>query len=92
MAPFNAPAAATAIRAGGGEGEIVNIASTAGIAAMGSSIPYCASKAALLNMTVALARVLAPKIRVQRRRAGFHRWPLVAQRAGCFVRDRAQDL
>ena len=35
-------AAAAAIRAGGGEGEIVNVASVAGIAATGSSIPYCA--------------------------------------------------
>ncbi len=70
--PFQcARAAAAAIRAGGGEGEIVNIASTAGIAATGSSIPYCASKAALLNMTVALARVLAPKIRVNAVAPGF---------------------
>jgi 3-oxoacyl-[acyl-carrier protein] reductase len=64
-------AAAAAIRAGGGEGEIVNVASVAGIAATGSSIPYCASKAALLNMTVALARVLAPKIRVNAVAPGF---------------------
>jgi len=70
--PFQcARAAAAAIRAGGGEGEIVNVASVAGIAAMGSSIPYCASKAALLNMTVALARVLAPKIRVNAVAPGF---------------------
>ena len=47
-----------------GGGAIVNVASTAGINAMGSSIPYCASKAALINLTMALARVMAPKIRV----------------------------
>ncbi|MEX2016804.1 MAG: SDR family oxidoreductase [Candidatus Hydrogenedentales bacterium] len=47
-----------------GSGEVVNVASVAGIVAMGSSIPYCASKAALLNMTVSLARTLGPKIRV----------------------------
>ncbi|HEY4308081.1 MAG TPA: glucose 1-dehydrogenase [Pirellulales bacterium] len=70
--PFQcARAAAAAIRASSGEGEIVNIASTAGIAAMGSSIPYCASKAALLNTTVALARVLAPNIRVNAVAPGF---------------------
>ena len=44
--------------------EIVNVASVAGVAATGSSIPYCASKAAVNNMTIALARVLAPEVRV----------------------------
>lgn len=70
--PFQcARAAAAAIRAGDGEGEIINVASVAGIAAMGSSIPYCASKAALINMTISLARVLAPKIRVNAVAPGF---------------------
>jgi 3-oxoacyl-[acyl-carrier protein] reductase len=64
-------AAAAAIRASGSEGEIVNVASVAGIAATGSSIPYCASKAALINLTIALARVLAPKIRVNAVAPGF---------------------
>jgi len=30
----------------------------------GSSIPYCVSKAALINMTIDLARVMAPHVRV----------------------------
>jgi NAD(P)-dependent dehydrogenase (short-subunit alcohol dehydrogenase family) len=47
-----------------GDGEIVNVSSIAGLAAIGSSIPYAASKAALNNMTVSLARVFAPKVRV----------------------------
>lgn len=54
-----------------GEGEIVNISSVAGIHATGSSIPYCASKAALNNLTLALARVLAPRIRVNAVAPGF---------------------
>jgi 3-oxoacyl-[acyl-carrier protein] reductase len=54
-----------------GEGEIVHVASTAAIQAVGSSIPYCASKAALLNLNMALARVLAPKIRVNAVAPGF---------------------
>ena len=38
--PFRcARAAAAAMRAGGGDGEIINVASVAGIAATGSSIP-----------------------------------------------------
>ena len=54
-----------------GEGEIVNVSSIAGIAAIGSSIPYCTSKAALNNLTIALARALAPQIRVNAVAPGF---------------------
>ncbi|SVC95369.1 uncharacterized protein METZ01_LOCUS348223, partial [marine metagenome] len=39
---------------------IVNIASIASITATGSNIAYCAMKAAVVNMTKSLARVLAP--------------------------------
>ncbi len=54
-----------------GEGAIVNIASVAGIRAIGSSIAYAASKAGLINLTVALARVLAPEVRVNCVAPGF---------------------
>ncbi|HTP39929.1 MAG TPA: SDR family oxidoreductase [Steroidobacteraceae bacterium] len=47
-----------------GGGVVINISSTAATLAVGSNIMYCASKAALDNMTKALARALAPKIRV----------------------------
>ncbi len=47
-----------------GKGAIINIASTAGLFGTGSSIAYAASKAAVVNMTKALARTLAPEIRV----------------------------
>ena len=52
-----------AIEAAGG-GEIVNISSTASLSGQGSSIPYAASKGAVNTLTVGLARVLAPKLRV----------------------------
>ena len=45
-------------------GVIVNISSIAGVTAMGSNIVYCASKAAVDNLTKSLARALAPDIRV----------------------------
>ena len=47
-----------------GGGVVINISSIAGVTAMGSNIIYCASKAAVDNMTKSLARALAPKIRV----------------------------
>ncbi len=43
---------------------VVMVSSVAGVLANGSSIAYSASKAALNNMTMALARVLAPAARV----------------------------
>ncbi len=43
---------------------IVNVSSIAAFTAQGSNIAYCASKAALDTMTLSLARVLGPQIRV----------------------------
>ena len=50
---------------------IINIGSTAGVTGDGSSIPYAASKGALHNMTMALARALGPKTRVNCIAPGF---------------------
>jgi len=55
-------ALAPALRAAGGV--VVNIASTAGHRASGSSLVYSVSKAALLSLTQSLARTLAPQVRV----------------------------
>src|SRR6201986_4173522 len=43
---------------------VVNVSSIAGITGMGSSLAYVASKGGLNAMTIALARALAPLIRV----------------------------
>lgn len=69
--PFQMVRAALPVLSESESGCVVNVASIAGISATGSSIPYCASKAALLNMTVALARVCAPKVRVNAVAPGF---------------------
>ena len=45
-------------------GSIVNVASVAGVRPTGSSVPYAASKAALNHMTVLLAKVVGPEVRV----------------------------
>ncbi len=48
----------------GGDGVIVNVSSISAFTGSGSNIAYCASKAALDTMTLSLARVLGPQIRV----------------------------
>lgn len=47
-----------------GAGAVVNVSSISGILGQGSSVAYVASKGALNAMTLALARSLAPTIRV----------------------------
>jgi 3-oxoacyl-[acyl-carrier protein] reductase len=69
--PFQMVRACRAALEAHGEGSVVNVSSVAGLRAIGSSIPYCASKSALNNMTVSLARALAPKIRVNAVAPGF---------------------
>jgi 3-oxoacyl-[acyl-carrier protein] reductase len=45
-------------------GSVVNVSSIAGVAGIGSSVAYAASKGALNTMTYSLARALAPDVRV----------------------------
>ncbi len=71
MGPFLCARAARALLEADDGGEIVMTSSVAGLVGMGSSIAYCASKAGLNNLTVTLARALAPKIRVNAIAPGF---------------------
>jgi NAD(P)-dependent dehydrogenase (short-subunit alcohol dehydrogenase family) len=52
-------------------GAVVNTSSIAGVAGIGSSVPYAASKGAMNTLTLSLARALAPKIRVNAVCPGF---------------------
>lgn len=63
-------AAAEPLRRDSG-GEVVNVSSVAGVAGIGSSLAYCAAKAALNNLTVTMSRVLAPEVRVNAVAPGF---------------------
>jgi 3-oxoacyl-[acyl-carrier protein] reductase len=63
IGPFRCThAAVSALKAS--RGAVCNTASVAGLGSIGSSIAYGASKAGLINLTIALARVLAPEARV----------------------------
>jgi 3-oxoacyl-[acyl-carrier protein] reductase len=59
---YCARAAMPLLKAAGGS--VVNVSSVAGLTGMGSSIPYCASKAALNCLTQSLARAFGPEVRV----------------------------
>ena len=62
--PFATVRAFRDLLARDGGGVVVNISSVAAFIGNGSNVAYCASKAALDNMTMSLARALAPEIRV----------------------------
>lgn len=52
-------------------GVVVNVASTAAVTGIGSSVAYAASKGALVTMTLSLARALGPKLRINAVCPGF---------------------
>ena len=54
-----------------GQGRIINLASVSGLAALGSSIAYCCSKAAVIHLSKCLAKTLGPEIRVNVIAPGF---------------------
>ena len=71
IAPFMMSRAVEQHMRDGGRGSVVNISSVAGVMGVGSSIAYAASKGALNTMTLSLARVLGPEIRVNTVCPGF---------------------
>jgi 3-oxoacyl-[acyl-carrier protein] reductase len=61
--PFSLIRALNPLLQASGDGVIVNVSSISAFTGSGSSIAYCASKAALDTMTMSLARALGPKVR-----------------------------
>lgn len=62
--PFSMIRACAPLLKESGDGVIVNVSSISGFTGSGSNIAYCASKAAIDTMTLSLARVLGPQVRV----------------------------
>lgn len=61
--PFSIIRALLPLLRASGEATVVNVSSVSAFTALGSNIAYCASKAALDTMSVALARALGPQVR-----------------------------
>jgi 3-oxoacyl-[acyl-carrier protein] reductase len=75
----------------GGRGSIVNVASVAAVMGIGSSIAYAASKGALVTMTLSLARVLGPEIRVNAVCPGFIQGEWLREGMGAEAYDRTKE-
>jgi ketoreductase RED2 len=71
-------------------GSVVNVSSIAGLRATGSSIPYAASKAALNHMTVLLAKVVGPGVRVNAVAPGLIDTPWTAD--WDFAREMVEEV
>jgi NAD(P)-dependent dehydrogenase (short-subunit alcohol dehydrogenase family) len=71
IAPFQMLRAARPLLENAERGSVLMISSIAGVTGIGSSVAYAASKGALNTMTLSLARVLGPKIRVNALCPGF---------------------
>lgn len=96
IGPFHCARAVKEAMLASGGGQIINVSSVAAQLGQGSSIPYCCTKAALDNLTVSLARTLAPHIRVNGIAPGFiaGRWTQagLGDRYDSFVAAYEQTL
>ena len=79
------------LQKGPNAGAVVMTASIAGVAGMGSSVPYCASKGAMITMTIDLARALAPKIRVNALGPGFIATPWFEKGLGAQAMEQMRQ-
>jgi 3-oxoacyl-[acyl-carrier protein] reductase len=71
---------------------VVNVSSVAAFSGSGSSIAYTASKGALNTMTLALARVLAPLIRVNAICPGYMDTPWWTRGVGQEAADKFREI
>lgn len=91
IGPFQMTRACVPALRKSGEGAIVNVSSIAGVAGIGSSIAYTASKGALNTMTLSLARALAPEIRVNAVCPGYVATEWFSKRFGKEQADKIME-
>ena len=91
IGPFQMTRACVPALKKSGEGAIVNVSSIAGVAGIGSSIAYTASKGALNTMTLSLARALAPEIRVNAVCPGYVATTWFTKRFGDDAAERIKE-
>jgi 3-oxoacyl-[acyl-carrier protein] reductase len=72
-------------------GSIVNVASVAGLIGVGSSLAYACSKAAMLAISMSMARNLGPEIRVNAICPGFVEGDWLEEGLGADVYDAARQ-
>ena len=89
--PFSCARAAAPLLRRAGRGKIVNTTSNSAFRPTGSSIPYMASKAALVMLTRSLARALAPDIQVNGIAPGLLETRWAEQHLPPEVRQRMQS-
>jgi NAD(P)-dependent dehydrogenase (short-subunit alcohol dehydrogenase family) len=73
------------------DGSVVNVSSIAGVAGIGSSVAYAASKGALNTMTYSLARALAPEVRVNAVCPGYVDTPWFVKQFGAETAERIAE-
>ncbi len=88
IGPFQMIRACAAPLKASGAASVVNVSSVAGIAGVGSSVAYAASKGALNTMTLSLARALGPEIRVNAVCPGYVATRWFSDRFGQATTDR----
>lgn len=91
IGPFQMLRAARPLLEAAERASVLMVSSIAGVTGIGSSVAYAASKGALNTMTLSLARVLGPKIRVNALCPGFIDTPWHAKGLPGEVVDRVRE-
>lgn len=91
IAPFQMLRAARPLLEATERASVLMISSIAGVTGIGSSVAYASSKGALNTMTLSLARVLGPKIRINALCPGFIDTPWHEKGMGASYADRVRE-
>jgi len=91
IGPFQMLRAARALLEASERASVLMVSSIAGVTGIGSSVAYAASKGALNTMTLSLARVMGPKIRINALCPGFIDTPWHEKGLPTEVVDRMRE-